>query len=243
MKSTRHRLPRRTASIGTERPLNDYDVAKKDQYKALLRDLDNLTFATDVAVVVAAGNSPEGLVPNPEYPDHCDDPRWALGAWACGFNTLVCGAFVSRISTGGLVRAAGWPSPFTRIGPGLCGAPVPSFGAPGGNFDGTYRFRPGPGVWTYSDRGLPEDHSGTSLAASLIAREAAIILERLGEYCPPGTQPFAVTGRACMTLIAKRPTDDAAVRKLVERTLGNGRASAARLAAPAAGSPVILWQG
>jgi uncharacterized membrane protein len=31
--------------------------------------------------VVAAGHSPSGLVPQPDHPDHMDDPQWALANW------------------------------------------------------------------------------------------------------------------------------------------------------------------
>jgi hypothetical protein len=193
--------------------------------------------------VVAAGNSRPGVVPNPRYPDHHADARWALGPWACGFNTLVCGAYVPRVSTNGLVTTAGWPSPFTRIGPGLSGAPIPSFSAPGGNTDLGYNYHSGLGVWGYSGAGLPEDRIGTSHAAPLLAREAAFTLAELQKYCMPGTQPFAVTARAFLTLTAEKPAVDERIKTLVQRTLGNGRASLTRLVAPSAGKAVLIWQG
>ena len=120
-------------SFGDYRPLSAYDDIARREKLILLRDLDNLVFARDIIVVVSAGNSKEGVVPNPSYPDHMDVPEWALGSWASGFNTLKCGSLVEQLTPGGLVKNAGWPSPFTRVGPGLCGAPVPEFGAHGGN--------------------------------------------------------------------------------------------------------------
>jgi len=232
-------------SFGSTKPLHAFDEVEKAQQLALLRDLDNFVFVNDSVVVVAAGNSHPGVVPNPGYPDHHADGRWALGPWACGFNTLVCGSLVPTLSTNGLVQTVGWPSPFTRIGPGgLCDAPVPSFSAGGGNWDDTFNFRPGLGVWGFSGRGLPEDQSGTSLAAPLLAREAALTLHELQQrHCQPGTQPFAVTARAFMTITADRPTRDKTVRILVERTLGHGKGSTDRLVTPAPGSALILWQG
>jgi len=205
--------------------------------------LDNFVFATDSVVVVAAGNSVRGLIPDPPYPDHHADHRWALGPWACGFNTLICGSFVSVLSTNGYVKNVGWPSPFTRIGPGLCGAPVPSFGAEGGNATDAFDRTLGLGVWGFSGSALPEDRSGTSFAAPLLAREAAIAMNRLQEYCLPGSQPFGVTTRAFLTLVARRPSEDHRVRDLVERTLGRGKATAERLMVPARGSATLLWQG
>ncbi|MCG3180470.1 MAG: hypothetical protein BIFFINMI_02831 [Phycisphaerae bacterium] len=230
-------------SFGDSRPLDAFDAVVKHEKRLLLQDLDNFIFANDVIVVVAAGNSQPGVVPNPLYPGHHADPRWALGPWACGFNTLICGAYVSRPSADGLVRTVGWPSPFTRIGPGLCAAPIPSFCAPGGNTDTAYRPVHGMGVWGFSGAGLPEDRIGTSHAAPILARESAITLAELQKYCMPGTQPFAVTARAFLTLTATRPVNDRQIADLAERTLGHGRASVGRLVTPANGSAVIIWQG
>jgi hypothetical protein len=224
--------------------LADFNDVEGREKRLLLQDLDNFIFAADALVVVAAGNSAPGVLPNPKYPDHYDDPQWALGPWACGFNTLVCGAYVSRVSPGALVPTVGWPSPFSRIGPGLCDSPVPSFSAEGGNTDSTYRNPPGLGVWGISGGGLAEDRIGTSFAAPLLARAAAFTIDQLQRHwCAPGTQPFAITARAFLTLTAAPPAQDADISTLVERTLGYGRASDARLRAPSSGSAVMLWQG
>ena len=230
-------------SFADKRPLHVLSEVERREKRLLVQHLDNFIFASDSLVIVAAGNSQPGLVPRVAYPGHHDDDRWALGHWASGFNTLVCGSFVGRVSPGGLVTTAGWPSPFTRIGPGICDAPLPSFGAEGGNTDGAYHFRPGLGVWGFSERGLPEDRIGTSHAAPILAREAAIASRELEKYCDSGTQPFAVTVRAFLTLTAVRTADDERIKTLAERTLGHGKASARRLIAPVSGSAVLIWQG
>jgi hypothetical protein len=230
-------------SFGYDQPLTSIPEVERGEHKINLRDLDNFVFATDSIVVVAAGNSPPGMIPNPNYPDHHEDPRWALGPWACGFNTLVCGSFVSKISTNGLVSNIGWPSPFTRIGPGLCNSPVPSFSAEGGNTDIGFGYAADLGVWCFSGAGLPEDKIGTSFAAPLLAREAALTLHQLQQHCAPGTQPFGVTARAFLTLTASSPPEDDRIKILAERTLGVGKATCDRLLTPVLGSAVILWQG
>jgi len=230
-------------SFGQETPLAALPEVQRRESRLLMQDLDNFALKHDAIVVVAAGNSPKGLVPNPGYPDHFDDSRWALGAWACGFNTLVCGAYVSRLSTSGLVTSFGWPSPITRIGPGLCDAHIPSFASSGGNTDAAFNFRSGMGVWCLSASGLAEDHTGTSFAAPVLAREAALTTDQLQSYCVSGTQPFAVTVRAFLTLVAEPTAREERVRPLAARTLGNGKTSATRLRTPARGSAVMLWQG
>ena len=230
-------------SIGDARSLDSFPAVERTNKRLSLQDLDNFIFANDKLVVVAAGNSDSGVSPAFDYPDHHQDQRWALGPWACGFNTLVCGAFVSRLSANGLVQNVGWPSPFTRIGPGLCSSPVPSFSAEGGNTDSSYGFSHGLGVWGFSANGLPEDKIGTSYAAPILAREAAFTLQRLQDFCEQGSQPFAVTARAFLTLTADAPVADHQVQALVDRTLGNGKAQAARLTRPIAGSAVLIWQG
>ncbi len=165
------------------------------------------------------------------------------GPWACGFNTLVCGSFVSSLSTAGLVSTVGWPSAFTRIGPGVCGAPIPSFCAEGGNSDATYNAGPGLGVWGYSGAGFAEDRMGTSYAAPVLAREAALAMAALQRYCASGSQPFAVTVRAFLALTAVRTTNDTDVAEISSRTLGFGKTSSERVQSPRRGTAVILWQG
>ncbi len=230
-------------SFGNERPLSAFSEVERSEHKVNLRDLDNFIFANDSIVVVAAGNSPPGSVPSPEYPEHHQDSRWGLGPWASGFNTLVCGAFVSKLSANGLVPEIGWPSPFSRIGPGLCEAPIPSFSAEGGNTNHGYGYSPDLGVWCFSRAGLPEDQIGTSFAAPLLAREAALTLHHLRQHCAPGTQPFAVTARAFLTLTAKPPPEVDRIKELIERTLGYGKGHCTKLRSPAIGTAVILWQG
>lgn len=230
-------------SFGDRLPLGALDEVERREKLTQVQDLDNFIFAHDVAVIVAAGNSQPGVLPSTPYPDHHADPEWALGAWASGYNTWVCGAYVGRLTTDGLVRNLGWPSPFCRVGPGPMKAPIPSFSANGGNCAATYRGAAGLGVWTLSAAGYAEDQMGTSFAAPLIAREAALCLAALRRYCAPGTKPFAVTARAFLALTAVRPVADHRAKLLVEHTLGYGLADSRRLERPIPGSATILWQG
>ena len=195
---------------------------------------------------MAAGNSPKGVVPNKPYPEHIDDPGWALGAWASGFNTLTCGSTVGRLTPDGVVKDLGCPSPFTRVGPafpGNCDAPVPEFAAHGGNCDDRFQPRPHHGVWAYAAAGDLEDRAGTSMAAPLLAREAAFAFAALQKVCADRTKPYAATVKAFLALTAVHAEYPPGVRPLAKRTVGWGQPSAARLSAPSPDSAVFLWQG
>ena len=230
-------------SLGSYLSLGALSETVRQERLTELQDLDNFAFDHDVVVVVAAGNTSPGVIPNVAYPGHVDDPDWALGAWAAGFNTLVVGGYVPRPNTDGVAKRLGWPSPFTRVGPGVAGAPIPNFSASAGDCTDSYQWKAGLGVWTTNKSGDWEDALGTSHAAPIVAREAALLLRDLQKYCPPGVQPFASTAKAFLRLVAKhetpRATLTARVRTLANRTLGQGRPSAERLGSPLASSAVF----
>jgi hypothetical protein len=230
-------------SFGARLPLSALSPKDREEALATLRDLDNLVFASDVLVVVAAGNSARGVQPSKPYPDHIDDPNWALGHWAQTFNGIVCGAYVSRAGAAGIGNAPGAPSPFTRIGPGLCRSPVPGFSAPGGDVDANYQWSAGLGEWCCNASGRWEDAPGTSFAAPLLAREAAFVFDKLQQFCEAGSAPFASLVKAFLVSTAERPSPTARLAALSERTLGFGRGRAERLDSPNPNSALMLWQG
>ena len=200
-----------------------------------------MSFANDIIVVAAAGNTPNGVPPGTPYPNHFDEPSWQIASWAAGFNVLVCGSYVDDVNPQGVTRELGWPSPFTRIGPGICASPKPTFSAPGGNWNSMYQWQPGLGVNSLSPDGMWEDQSGTSLSTPIVAREAAKTLQLLGQYCDSGVRPFGVTVRAFLTLTATKSTDS--THQLCLRTLGYGLPSCERMKEPSADSAVMIWQG
>lgn len=223
-------------------PLDAFDPVARREHLMKLQDLENFAFARDVLLVVAAGNTAAGLVPSEPYPDHVEDPRWALGTAARTFNGIVCGAYVDMPAPDSVVGVVGAPSPFTRVGPGLCDSPVPGFGAPGGDCLKSYEWAPGTGPWVCSADGVWEDSSGTSLAAPLVAREAAWVFKDLGRHCAPATTPFCATVKAWLNLVARRPLLQGAFERLAQRSLGKGFPAAERGRAPIEDSAVFVWQ-
>ena len=239
-------------SFSAKDVLNPAETNRRREQMRMTQDVDNFVFENDIVVAVCSGNSPSDIAPSPDYPDHFDDPNWQIGHWASGFNTVIAGAYADRLSADGIAKT-GWPSPFTRIGPGQTGSPVPNFSAPGGN-----RAAPGSrgrdqrphiglGVSVCNDSGNWEDASGTSFAVPITAREAAFTLKALADYCTGDLKPFGVTAKAFLSLTAKHldghDTLPANVRKLAARTLGRGKASASRIENPVGNSAVFIWQG
>jgi hypothetical protein len=223
-------------------PLDQLDFTKRRENLILVQNLDNQIFRYDVLVVVSAGNSPPGVQPANPYPTNYDDPQWQLGAWARSFNALTCGSLVERLSPGGLGNV-GWPSPFTRVGPGLCESVKPDFAANGGNTNSVLNRAPGMGVWGLTSAGRWEDKIGTSFAAPLLAREAAFAVEALQKVCQQGAKPYAVTVKAFLALAAVRPTLTGLVSTLAERALGRGTTSSTRIEKASSRSAVLIWQG
>ncbi|MBK5295159.1 MAG: S8 family serine peptidase [Acidobacteriia bacterium] len=225
------------------RPLDELDATKRRENLILVQDLDNLIFRDDILVVVSSGNSPEGVAPADPYPSNYTDPNWRLGAWARSFNSLTCGSYVGRLVPGGLATNLGWPSPFARVGPGLCESPKPDFSAHGGNASSTMQFAPGLGVFGLTATGLWEDRCGTSFAAPVLARETAFAIHNLQKVCLSGARPYAVTVKAFLALTAIPHGLSGVVKTLADRSLGRGKASIERLMKPISDRAVLLWQG
>lgn len=224
-------------------PLGLLPQVKRQEALILAQDLDNFIFQYDVLMVVAAGNSQPGIFPTSAYPMHFSDPNWRLGAFAQTFNTLTCGSYVGQLSASGLATQLGWPSPFCRTGPGLANSPKPDFSASGGNTTQNYAFGVGVGVWGLDEFGNWKESIGTSYAAPLLAREAALAMRILEDACEPGARPYAVTVRAFLAISADPPVNAPGVLALAKVTLGYGTARSTRLNNPVWDSAVLIWQG
>jgi hypothetical protein len=213
-----------------------------------IEEIDNFAFDQDALLVVAAGNPERGVIPNPDYPLHFDDPGWQLQSYPRAFNALTCGSMVPRLSAGGLASVLEAPSPICRVGPGFAGSRKPDFCATAGNTDENHNPLPGSGVWGFSALGQASEGFGTSLAAPLLAREAAFVLESLRSKCPEDSRPFACAAKAILALTAddvgsRVVNRDSTLKPLVERTLGYGCAGAARFKTPPQSRARFIWQG
>ncbi len=233
-------------SFDTKQPLDAMPPKLRAETMKVMEELDNFAFDQDALLILAAGNVEAGQIPQPRYPQHMDDERWALHAWPRCFNALTCGGIIPRISAAGLGDEPNAPSPFSRFGPGFAGSPKPDFCAPAGNSNANHQSEPGMGVWALSASSEPAEVFGTSHAAPLLAREAAFVLHELRRACSPDVRPFSCTAKAILALTAE---DVAAglgtgYQPLVQRgALGYGRASAGPIREPQIASAMFFWQG
>lgn len=224
-------------------PLYQFSPVERAERLMFAQDLDNFVFANDVIVAMSAGNSPTAAQPNTPYPRHLSDNRWSMGAWVTGVNTLKCGAYVGHPVAHGIVQNVGWPSPFTRIGPPVSDASAPEFSATGGDLGPNYRQANGAGVWCCDATGSWVDVAGTSFAAPLLAREAALAAETLSRVAG---RPFAVLIRALMSITARvvgENSFNAQVAALAARTLGRGFPNASVVTKAVPERAFVLWQG
>jgi hypothetical protein len=231
-------------SLGDYRAFDSYPQVERSERLLLTQDLDNVIFARDIIVVVAAGNSAPGVIPSATYPDHWQDPSWKLGNWALGFNTLTCGSYVRHWTLlGGIATVPYAPSPFSKIGFGLANSRVPDFSAHGGNASPSYSWTSGLGVYGLSSAGLWEDKSGTSFAAPLLARECAFSLQALQTVCSPGSKPFGVTVKALLALTAISHPLPQPLQELARLTLGYGEANSVSVSKAEQNTAIFVWQG
>ncbi len=232
-------------SFDSKAALADMPAKYRSEVLKVLEELDNFAFDQDALLVVAAGNAPFGVIPEPRYPRHIDHPGWALGSFPRCFNALTCGGLIPRIAAAGLADELNAPSPFTRLGPGFANSPTPDFGAPAGNTDPNYQKQPGLGVWAYSASSEPLEVFGTSHVAPILAREAAFVMSELRKACAGETRPFACTAKAILALTAADITRNLSksLQPLAKRAFHFGRATAEPLRVPSAEVTAFFWQG
>lgn len=226
-------------------PLAHYQGSMRETWLRRIADLDNRIFANDLIIVVAAGNSGRGDVPQPAYPNHYKDERWLLRAWSRAFNAMTCGGSSERFALDAVANEPGSPSPFSRLGPGFAKSFKPDFCAHAGNSSADFQQMPGDGlgVWGCDDMGRWSDRSATSFAAPLLAREAARTLQYLQTKCQPDVRPFGVLVKAVMALRAKLAPLSAPLKKLADHALGYGAVKLEDIEAANDERAMFIWQG
>jgi hypothetical protein len=232
-------------SVDSKQPLDFYQGSMRETWLRRIADLDNRIFANDLIVVVAAGNSGRGDVPQPAYPNHYEDERWRLRAWSRAFNAMTCGGTSERFALDAVANEPGAPSPFSRLGPGFAKSFKPDFCAHAGNSREDYEQVPGDGlgVWGCDEMGGWSDRSATSFAAPLLAREAARTLQYLKTKCQPDARPFGVLVKAVMALRAERSPLSAPLRKLADYASGYGSVRLEDIEAAVDERATFIWQG
>ena len=231
-------------SIDADTDLAEMDEQQRRNTLKLVEDLDMFAFDNDVLVVVAAGNSQPGVPPHDEYPHHWADERWLLRSWSRAFNALTCGGNTPRACLDGLTRRANAPSPFCRVGPGFADSPKPDVCATAGDCSANYHPVGGGGVLALDEAGYLSETMGTSFAAPLLAREAALTFDFLQRnHRPDGGRIFAATVKAFLAATAKPVELPPAFSKLRIRTLGRGVASCDEVRMPSAAAARSIWQG
>ena len=164
------------ASVGTDEPIQD------GKFSVVASVLDHHARERDLVVVVSAGNIRDPrLVRN--YRAEIPRPHWRLDAPGEALLALTVGS-IAHYEDKGVLAQHRWLSPFSRRGPGADGGLKPELVAHGGNcyaVDPLYTRRiaalglHGDGVQVACD-------VGTSFAAPLVSRDAAIVC---GHYLSP----------------------------------------------------------
>ena len=232
-------------SFDNEQRLDVMPSKQRAETLKLIEDVDNLAFDHDILLVIAAGNAQGGVIPNPPYPLHFDNPVWELHSYPRAFNALTCGGIARKLSPTGLAPEVDAPSPFSKAGPGFAESPKPDFCDSAGDGTSSYQAARGSGVWGLSAIGAAKESPGTSFAAPLLAREAAFILESLRDRCPGDSQPFASTAKAALALTADFVAGrlDTSLQPLANRTTGFGIGRADFFSIPDKSKARFVWQG
>ncbi len=229
-------------SLDSVESIDSYDGSLKDAWLRRIAELDNRSFSQDILFVVAAGNSDPGIIPTPPYPYHYEAEEWRLRAWSRCFNALTCGGTADTPNPDGVAAEPGAPSPFCRSGPGFANSRKPDLSAHAGNCGEDYRY-PLSGVWCCDHDGNWDQDVGTSLAAPLIAREAARTFSFLASKCEGNSRPFAALVKAVLALHAKRAALSESLKKLADHTIGLGHVTLEDITSLNRNKATFFWQG
>lgn len=217
-------------SLGYE----DAWLADNQRQSLWAESLDILARKHKVLFVVSAGNQNKVCTDFTEdaervlasYPEFFFDNDWGLADPATAAIPITVGGIAQfeqpsvpeGVKAGDIFRVianSGEPLPISRIGPGLNDAIKPEFVAPGGNvaFQGFSSIRriddePGIAAMSFSHEPLNQLFAygiGTSLAAPVVARQAALLWPILRDYLGEEPEPNIV--RAVLAASATPPRE------------------------------------
>jgi len=159
------------ASFGTNRPIVD------GQYSEVANVLDHHARGRDLVVVTTAGNIRDRALIR-RYPSDLTHDSWRIDSPGEAALALTVGSIAHFVHPDAVVGTARSHSPFSRRGPGPDGGLKPELVAHGGNF-----LRTDPPITNrIGTLGLHADgyqvacDVGTSFAAPLVSRDAALIM-------------------------------------------------------------------
>ena len=215
--------------------------------------IDNLARRHGVTVITCTGNvAPRDYLAKIDHSVAATYPEALLNAEhariidpAPAMLALTVGAITTALAASGLtaqetvVRVPmgrpGWPSPFTRIGPGLAGAVKPelverggTIGIESGRFVNNDAELSVISAHAQADRVLAYD-IGTSFAAPLVTRVAAAVKARFPEFSSNLVRPLVMSSATALDfeaeLQAGRPSD---IADAVLRLSGYGKPNIGR---------------
>lgn len=152
-----------------------------DTVNPLAAELDNLAHKYDVLFVISAGNFPAKSQANPTepYPYYFQREDSRISPPAEANLALTVGSLSNR-ENGGSLAKKGFPSPFTRRGPGFGGYRKPDLIAHGGNFAANWNHMDDLSVaGIHCTQEKVSYSNGTSHAAPLVTRLAAHLFSNI----------------------------------------------------------------
>ena len=176
-----------SVNLGCQNPNVSWAVAD-DTVGALAAEIDALSRRYDILFVVSTGNfsGANGNRPT-NYPEYFDADESRIAAPAEALLALSVGSIALRENTGSMV-SRGFPSPFTRRGPGFSGFPKPDLVAHGGNRGLSWREvddLAAVGIGSDATEACLSYGTGTSYAAPLVSRAAAFLFDSIPNVSAP----------------------------------------------------------
>ncbi len=154
------------------------DFSVENVVSPLAAEIDALSRRFGVLFVISSGNYPSHgeATPTEAYPDYFKDPKTRVLSPAEAMLAITVGSYAARDNSGSMV-SKGFPSPFTRRGPGIGKYRKPDLVANGGNYGVGWREQDDLSVAGLASTSAVAYGCGTSFAAPVVASLAAQIMD------------------------------------------------------------------